>query len=107
MLSFHHFKFGLHGFASRVQVAMVAMADHRTSTAHTIRAKSKSGSTSSRSTVPPSSLGVTIRASALATVGSCWAEKAGQAAAARPAKEARAAKRGRKATWRNGRFLAA
>jgi hypothetical protein len=42
MLSFHHFKFGLHGFASRVQVAMVAMADHRTSTAHTIRAKSKS-----------------------------------------------------------------
>jgi hypothetical protein len=95
------------GFDSRAQVAMVAMGDHRTSAAHTMRVKSTSGSTSLHSMAPPSSFGVTIRASALATVGSCWAEKAGQAAAARPAKEARAAKRGRKATWRNGRFLAA
>jgi hypothetical protein len=55
------------GFDSRAQVAMVAMGDHRTSAAHTMRVKSTSGSTSLHSMAPPSSFGVTIRASALAT----------------------------------------
>jgi hypothetical protein len=57
------------GSASRALVVMVAMGDHRTSAAHTMRVKSTSGSTSLRSMAPPSSLVVTIRASALATVG--------------------------------------